>query len=135
MFLEISDIKQIRTIIIQIGKKVLEFRNMQEKLEKFQKFDETIFKILEITSTGHTKVNIKFFWCLGPHFLCWILEVVPLNTWLILSWKENNCCYKLSKCYKLHLFHAKFSDLEDPGWPKLSFWVKKVVILWIFSAL
>jgi len=34
LFLEVSHIKQIRTIKVQIGKKLLGFRNMQEKLEK-----------------------------------------------------------------------------------------------------
>ena len=56
-----------------------------------------------------------------PHFLCWISGIVPFNTWLILSWEENKCCYKLSKCTKWHLFHSKCS--------KLLFWVKIVVIL------
>ena len=51
---------------------------------------------------------------LGPHFLCWILGVVPFSTWLISSWEENKCCYKLSKCTK---------------WLKLSFRVKMVVIV------
>ena len=32
-FLEVSQIQYIRTIIIQIGKKQLGFRNLQEKLE------------------------------------------------------------------------------------------------------
>ena len=32
----------------------------------------------------------------GSYFLCWILGVVPFNMWLISSWEENNCCYKLS---------------------------------------
>ena len=57
----------------------------------------------------------------GPHFLCWILGVVSFNTWLISSWEENKCCYKLRKCRKWHLFLWK--------WLKLSFWVKIVVIL------
>ena len=44
--------------------------------------------------------------------------------WPISSWEENKqCCYKLSKCTKWHLFHSK--------WSKLSFWVK---IVDIFSA-
>ena len=34
LFLEVSQIKLIRTIIIQIGKKKIGFRNMQEKLVK-----------------------------------------------------------------------------------------------------
>ena len=33
LFLEISQISKDRTIIIQIGKKLLGFRNLQEKLE------------------------------------------------------------------------------------------------------
>ena len=37
---------------------------------------------------------------LGPHFLCWISEVVSFNMWLISSWEENNCCYKLSMSNK-----------------------------------
>ena len=32
----------------------------------------------------------------SPHFLCWISGVVPFNSWLISSWEENNCSYKLS---------------------------------------
>ena len=32
--------------------------------------------------------NLKY---KDPHFLCWILGVVPFNTWLISSWEENNC--------------------------------------------
>jgi hypothetical protein len=51
-----------------------------------------------------------------PHFLCWISRVAPFNTWLISNWEENDCCYKLSKCTKWHLFHS--------NWSKLSFWVK-----------
>ena len=47
--------------------------------------------------------------------------VVPFNKWLILSWEENKCCYKLNKCTKWLLFHWK--------WLKLSFWVKIDVIL------
>ena len=58
---------------------------------------------------------------IGPHFLCWHFGVVPFNTWLISSWEETKCCYKLSKCSKWHLFHS--------NWSKLSFGVKKVVIL------
>ena len=57
----------------------------------------------------------------GPHFLCSISGVVPINTRLILSWEENKCCYKLSKCIKWHILHSKRS--------KLSFGVKTVVIL------
>ena len=49
----------------------------------------------------------------GPHFVCWILGVVPFNMWLISCWEEHKCCYKLSKCTKWHLFHSK--------WLKLSF--------------
>ena len=41
---------------------------------------------------------------LGPHFLCWILGVVPFNTWLISWWEENNCCYKLSNWLFFDLF-------------------------------
>ena len=47
----------------------------------------------------------------GPHFLRWISGVVPFNTWLISSWEENNCCYKLS-----NYFHSK--------WQLRPFWVK-----------
>ena len=69
---------------------------------------------------------MTFYWInqlktLGPHSLCWILGVVPFHMWLISSWEENKCCYKLKKCTKWHLFHSK--------WLKLSFWVKIVVIL------
>ena len=52
----------------------------------------------------------------GPHFLCWILGVVPFNTWLISSWEENNCCYKLSNWQNDNYFHSKWQL-----WP---FWVK-----------
>ena len=48
---------------------------------------------------------------LGPHFLCWILGVVSFNTWLISSWEENKCCYKLRKYTKWHLFHSKWLKL------------------------
>ena len=34
LFLEVSQIYKIKTIIIQIGKKLWGFRNLQEKLEK-----------------------------------------------------------------------------------------------------
>ena len=75
-----------------------------------------------------TKTNRKwpFYWInqlktLGPHSLCWISGVVPFHMWLISSWEENKCCYKLKKGTKWHLFHSK--------WSKLSCWVKIVVIL------
>ena len=48
----------------------------------------------------------------GPHFLFWILWVVPFNTWLILSWEESKYYYKLSKCTKWHLYHSKGSKLS-----------------------
>ena len=35
LFLEVPQISKDRTIIIQIGKKLLRFRNLQEKLEKY----------------------------------------------------------------------------------------------------
>jgi hypothetical protein len=38
LFLEVSDVSKISTIIIKIGKKILGFRNMQEKLEKVLAF-------------------------------------------------------------------------------------------------
>ena len=38
--------------------------------------------------------NLKY----GPHFLCWVSEAVPFNTWPISSCEENKCCYKLIKC-------------------------------------
>ena len=63
---------------------------------------------------------------MSPHFLCWILGVVQLNTWLISSWEENICCYKMSKCTKWLLLHSK--------WSKVSFWVKIVVIFFRCSA-
>ena len=44
----------------------------------------------------------------GPHFLCWILGVVPFNMRPISSWEENKCCYKLSKCKKWHPFTKKW---------------------------
>ena len=52
---------------------------------------------------------------LGPHYLCWIFGVVPSNTWLISSWEENNCCYKLSNWQNENYFHSK--------WHFWSFWV------------
>ena len=58
---------------------------------------------------------------LGPLFLSWFLAAVPFNTWLISSWEENKCCYKLRQSTKLHLFHSK--------WSELSFKVKIVDIL------
>ena len=79
--------------------------------------------IKENSCTVQRKIHIFEFWPKmknvigsGPHFLCWILGVVPFNTWLISSWEENKFCYKLSKCTKWHLFHSK--------WSKLSFWIK-----------
>ena len=61
----------------------------------------------------------------GPHFLCWISGVVPFNTWLISSWEENNCCYKLSnwqndnfdhfewnRCHFVHLLSLLTTQLE-----------------------
>ena len=40
----------------------------------------------------------------GHHFLCWISGIVPFNIWLISSWEENECCYKMSKCTKWHMY-------------------------------
>ena len=45
---------------------------------------------------------------LGCHFLCWIYGVVPFNTWLISSWEENNCHYKLSNWQNDTYFHSKW---------------------------
>ena len=39
LFLEVSHIQSIRTIGIQIGKKILGFRNLQEKLETCKSID------------------------------------------------------------------------------------------------
>ena len=69
-----------------------------------------------------TKLHFISYRFIGLHFLCWISGVVPFNTWLISSWEENKCCYKLSKCTKWHLFHSK--------WLKLSFWVKSQMTHW-----
>ena len=44
----------------------------------------------------------------GPHFLCWISGVVPFNTWLISSWEENKCCYKLSNWQNDNNFYLKW---------------------------
>ena len=52
----------------------------------------------------------------GPHFLCWITGVVPFNTWLISSWEENNCCYKLSNWQNDNYFHSKWQ--LQPFWGK-----------------
>ena len=49
---------------------------------------------------------------IGLHFLCWILGVVPFNTWLISSWEENKCCYELRKCTKWHWCHSKWQKLS-----------------------
>ena len=69
----------------------------------------------------HYAVYFSQIFYLGPHFLCGISGVVQFTMWLISSWEENKCCYKLSKCTKWHLFQKQ--------WSKLSFWVKIVVIL------
>ena len=42
-------------------------------------------------------------------FSVWILAVIPSNIWLISSWEDKKCCYKLSKYTKWHLFHSKRS--------------------------
>ena len=47
--------------------------------------------------------------CLGFHFLCWILGVVPFNMWLISSRKENNCCYKLSNWQNDNFKHFEWN--------------------------
>ena len=41
--------------------------------------------------------------------LCCILGVVPFNMWLISTWEEYKCCYKLRKCIKLQLFSLKIT--------------------------
>ena len=69
----------------------------------------------------HIDVSVHYTIRYGPLLLSWFSEVVPFNTWLFSSWEGNKCCYKMSKCTKLHLFHSKLS--------KFSFWVKIVVIL------
>ena len=76
---------------------------------------------VELNDFIYTCKSSKFMSVLGFHFMCWMSGVVQFNNWLISSWEENKCCYKLSKCIKWHLFHSK--------WLKLSFWVKIVVIL------
>ena len=54
----------------------------------------------------------------GPHVLCWISGVVPFNTWLISTWEENNCFYKLSNWQNDNHFHSK--------WQLRPFWVKYI---------
>ena len=92
------------------------FQFYQSKLNATQK----VIMITKHSSTLHCSTGTNQS-KLGPRFLCWILGVVPYNTWLISSWEENKCSYKLRKCTKWHLFHSK--------WLKLSFRVKIVVIL------
>ena len=65
-------------------------------------------KLFGILMASNIDVSVKRL------FGLWISGVVPFNMWLISSWDKNNCCYKLSKCTKCS---------------KLSFWVKRVVIL------
>ena len=48
---------------------------------------------------------------LGPHFLCWILVVVPFNIWHISSWEENNCCYKQLTKWQLFSFRMTTSTI------------------------
>ena len=55
-------------------------------------------------------VAINFSW--GAHFLRGISGVVPFNKWLIASWIWNECCYKLIKRTKWHLFHSNLSKLS-----------------------
>ena len=53
---------------------------------------------------------------LGPHFLCWISEVVRFNTWLILIWEENKCCYKLSKFTKFDIYFTQKGSSFNFEW-------------------
>ena len=71
-----------------------------------------------------TKLHLKscFKKRLGYSFSVLNFGSCPVN---YLSWEENKCYYKLSKCTKWHLFHSK--------WSKLSFWVKIVVICQLLS--
>ena len=39
-------------------------------------------------------IEMKLLW-IGLHFLCSVLGVVSINTWLISNREENDCCYKL----------------------------------------
>ena len=68
---------------------------------------------VELNDFIYTCKSSKFMSVLGFHFMCWMSGVVQFNKWLISSWEENECCYKLRKCTKWHLFHSK--------WLKLSF--------------
>ena len=63
---------------------------------------------------------------LGPHFLCWILGVVPINTWVISSWEENSCCLQAEQLTKWWLFSLKITTLTILS--------EAVVILCICSA-
>ena len=64
-----------------------------------------------VDKSSHKSNVWKFYYVLGPLFLCWFSGVVPFNTSLILSWEENKCCYKLYKCTKL-VKHC----LDFPRW-------------------
>ena len=52
----------------------------------------------------------------GPLYLCWFLDVGPFNTWLISSWEENLCCYKLNKAVTKWQLHI---------------WLKMVEVVWV----
>ena len=61
---------------------------------------------------NHTVPDLQAFnsWSpvIGPHFLCGISGVVPLNTWLISSWEDDNCYYKLSNWQKNNYLHSEW---------------------------
>ena len=60
LLLEISQIKNIRTIQVQIGKKILGFRNTQEKLEKYLYFDCGMIIWLKANNFYSLKVRLTF---------------------------------------------------------------------------
>ena len=52
----------------------------------------------------------------GTQFLCWFSGVIPFNTWLISSWEENECCFKLSNWQN--------DDYFLSNWKLRPFWAK-----------
>ena len=79
----------------------------------FDLFDPSFFpehQINGIKDIGKKETTIRE----SRHKVSTSVAYVSFNTWLISSWEECKCCYKLRKCTKLS---------------KLSFWVKIVVIL------
>ena len=66
-------------------------------------------KLFGISMESNIVVSVKRLF--GPHFLCWISGVVPFNMWLISSWEENKCCYKLSKILKMTCISLKMIEV------------------------